>query len=48
MTSGEKQTAGTGELRRNAHLDSSLTIFMLKSTREMQTDYVCLYKITDV
>lgn len=31
MTSGEKETAGTVELRRNTHLDFSLTIFMLKA-----------------
>jgi len=31
MTSGEKQTAGTGELKRNTHLDFSLTISMLKA-----------------
>lgn len=48
MTSGEKQTAGTGELRRNTHLDFSPTVFMLKAQEKCRRDYVCIYKITDV
>lgn len=34
MTSGEKQTAGSGELKRNTCLDFSVTIFMLKAQGE--------------